>query len=143
MDSDKVIRLGRCSTLQRRGTVLIYQISRQPIHANPEKRHGTKCYRLGKPQVCEYRTHRATGAPLRPGSNHVGRLWSSSVRDLTQNRFTSTKSFLNTAPELHESLRSKLNIPQFFFDRMYLQSNGFSGYDIWLNQNEEVESYGK
>lgn len=82
-----------------------------------------------------------TGAPLRPGSNHVGRLWSSSVRDLIQNRFTSTKSFLNTAPELHESLRSKLNIPQFFFDRMYLQSNGFSGYDIWLDQNEEVESY--
>ena len=55
-----------------RHPVLIYQISRQPIHANPEKKHGTKCYRLGKPQMCEYRTHRATGAPLRPGSNHVG-----------------------------------------------------------------------
>ena len=33
-----------------RHPVLIYQISRQPIHANPEKKHGTKCYRLGKPQ---------------------------------------------------------------------------------------------
>jgi len=73
MGKDKVIRLGKCSTLPTQDTVLIYQISRQPIHASPKKRHGTKCSRLGKPQVCEYRTHRATGAPLRPGSNHVGR----------------------------------------------------------------------
>jgi hypothetical protein len=48
---------------------------------------------------------------------------------------------LSTAPELQENLRDKLKIPLFFFDRMYLQSNGFCGYDVWLDKNEEVEFY--
>jgi hypothetical protein len=48
---------------------------------------------------------------------------------------------LSTAPELQENLRDKLKIPPFFFDRMYLQSNGFCGYDVWLDKNEEVEFY--
>jgi hypothetical protein len=60
---------------------------------------------------------------------------------LTPIRFATAASFLNAAPEVQESLRSKLSIPHFFFDRMYLQSNGFSGYDVWLDQNEKVESY--
>lgn len=55
--------------------------------------------------------------------------------------FGSTKSFLNAEPGLQESLRSKLNIPRSFFDGMHLQSNGFCGYDVWLGQNEEMESY--
>jgi hypothetical protein len=48
---------------------------------------------------------------------------------------------LSTAPELQEKLRDKLKIPQFLFDRMYLQSSGFCGYDVGLDKNEEVEFY--
>jgi hypothetical protein len=48
---------------------------------------------------------------------------------------------LSTSPELQEKLRGKLRIPLFFFDRMYLQSSGFCGYDVGLDKNEEVEFY--
>jgi hypothetical protein len=48
---------------------------------------------------------------------------------------------LSTAPELQEMLRGKLKIPSSFFDRMYLQSSGFCGYDVWLDKDEEVEVY--
>jgi hypothetical protein len=57
------------------------------------------------------------------------------------NSFASAKSFLGTAPKLQEDLRDKLRIPTFFFDRMYLQSSGFCGYDVWLDKSEEVEFY--
>jgi hypothetical protein len=30
-----------------------------------------------------------------------------------------------------------------FFDRMYVQSNGFAGHTVWLDDNEEVESYSR
>lgn len=55
--------------------------------------------------------------------------------------FASTEAFLSTTLELQETLRSKLKIPSFFFDRMYLQSSSFCGYDVWLDKNEEVEFY--
>lgn len=55
--------------------------------------------------------------------------------------FASAKSFLSIAPKLQENLTGKLKIPLFFFDRMYLQSSGFCGYDVWLDKNEEVEFY--
>jgi hypothetical protein len=58
---------------------------------------------------------------------------------LTPSRFASAASFLNTATDLRKSLRSKMKVPQFFFKRMYLQSNGFCGYDVSLDRNEEVE----
>jgi hypothetical protein len=48
---------------------------------------------------------------------------------------------LSTAPELQQKLRGKLKIPSFFFDRMFLQSSGFCGYDIELDKKEEVELY--
>ena len=48
---------------------------------------------------------------------------------------------MSTTLELQETLRSKLKIPSFFFDRMYLQSSSFCGYDVWLDKNEEVEFY--
>ena len=44
-------------------------------------------------------------------------------------------------PELQKDLRDKLKIPSFFLDRMYLQSSGFCGYDVWLAKNEEVDFY--
>jgi hypothetical protein len=56
-------------------------------------------------------------------------------------RFVSTKLFLNTAPDLQKSLKDKLRIPPFFFDRMYLQANGFCGHDVWLDKDGEVEFY--
>lgn len=40
-------------------------------------------------------------------------------------------------------LKHKLKIPELFLDRMCLQSNGFSGYEVSLDQHEEVESYSK
>jgi hypothetical protein len=49
---------------------------------------------------------------------------------LTPSRFTSAASFLNTATDLWKSPRSKMKIPQFFFERMFLQLNGFCGYDV-------------
>ncbi|KAF2625513.1 hypothetical protein BU25DRAFT_460243 [Macroventuria anomochaeta] len=55
--------------------------------------------------------------------------------------FASAKSFVSTALQLQEKLRGKLEIPSFFFDRMYLQPSGFCGYDVWLDKNEEVEFY--
>jgi hypothetical protein len=55
----------------------------------------------------------------------------------------SAASFLNTAADLQKSLRSKIKIPQVIVKRMYLQSNGFCGYDVWLDGNEEVKFYSK
>ncbi|PSN62773.1 purine and uridine phosphorylase, partial [Corynespora cassiicola Philippines] len=55
--------------------------------------------------------------------------------------FTSAQSFLNAAPKVQEDIKNQLKIPRFFFDRAFLQSNGFSGDDIWLDENEEVTSY--
>ncbi|PSN58704.1 purine and uridine phosphorylase [Corynespora cassiicola Philippines] len=55
--------------------------------------------------------------------------------------FTSAQSFLHAAPKVQEDIKNQLKIPQFFFDRAFLQSNSFSGDDIWLDENEEVTSY--
>ncbi|CAI6342361.1 unnamed protein product [Periconia digitata] len=55
--------------------------------------------------------------------------------------FGSVKSFLETPPEVQAKLKQKLEIPGLFLDRMSLQSNGFSGYEVSLGQNERVESY--
>jgi hypothetical protein len=63
------------------------------------------------------------------------------VDNLIQERFATAISFLSTAPELQETLRGKLKIPSSFFDRIYLQSSGFCGYDVWLDKDEEVEVY--
>ena len=60
---------------------------------------------------------------------------------MTPARFASVGSFLSTAPELQRNLSDKLKIPSFFFDKMYLQSSGFCGYDVWLDKKEEVEFY--
>jgi hypothetical protein len=56
-------------------------------------------------------------------------------------RFATAKSFLSTAPEFQKELRGNLKIPSFFFDRMYLQSSGFCGHDVWVDKDEEVEVY--
>jgi hypothetical protein len=58
-------------------------------------------------------------------------------------RFTSTKCYLDNSPKLREELENKLRIPQMFFNRMYVQSNGFAGHKAWLDDNEEVKSYSK
>ncbi|OAG08765.1 uncharacterized protein CC84DRAFT_1204042, partial [Paraphaeosphaeria sporulosa] len=55
--------------------------------------------------------------------------------------FTSTNSFLSTVPGFQKELKSTLKIHQFFFDRIYLQSNGFCGHEVWLDDNEKVECY--
>lgn len=55
--------------------------------------------------------------------------------------FTSTESYLKNPPKLRGELESQLRIPQMFFDRMYVQSNGFAGHSASLSDNEELESY--
>ena len=92
-------------------------------------------------RICKQATDFAVGRTRCTRSGHVSRQQSSLVHDLTPERFATAKSFLSTAPELQEKLRGKLKIPSFFFDRMYLQSGGFFGYDVWLDKNEEVEFY--
>lgn len=46
-----------------------------------------------------------------------------------------------TPPELQTKLKQKLKIPDLFLDRMCLQSNGFSGYEVSLDQDQGVETY--
>lgn len=91
--------------------------------------------------MCVCTTHNTTGTALRPGSDHVGYSWSSHVCVLKRARFASVKSFLGTPPELQTKLKHALKIPDLFLDRMYLQSNGFSGYEVSLDQDQRVESY--
>ncbi|KAF5851664.1 hypothetical protein GGP41_000438 [Bipolaris sorokiniana] len=86
-----------------------------PTLASLERQDGKNCYRR-----------------VKQGNIHVTRV---------QVVFASTEAFLSTTLELQETLRSKLKIPSFFFDRMYLQSSSFCGYDVWLDKNEEVEFY--
>ncbi|UPX11169.1 uncharacterized protein EKO05_0001791 [Ascochyta rabiei] len=59
----------------------------------------------------------------------------------TQIIFASTKSFVDTAPQLRGSLEKQLNIPRYFFDRLYLQSNGFAGHHVRLDCDGKVEGY--
>jgi hypothetical protein len=94
-----------------------------------------------KQRMCEQATDFAVGRPRCARSGHVSHRQTNLVHDLTPERFATAKSFSSTAPELQEKLRGKLKIPSFFFDRTYLQSSGFCGYDVWLDKNEEVEFY--
>jgi hypothetical protein len=40
-------------------------------------------------------------------------------------------------------MESQLRIPPALFDRMYVQSNGFAGHNLWLDDNDEVKCYSK
>ena len=91
--------------------------------------------------MCKQATDFAVGCPHCTRSSRVSHQQSSLIHSLTPERFATAKSFLTTAPELQEKLRDKLKIPTFFFNRMYLQSSGFCGYNVWLDKDREVEFY--
>ncbi|KAI8930739.1 hypothetical protein NX059_012347 [Plenodomus lindquistii] len=55
--------------------------------------------------------------------------------------FATTTSFVNTAPQIRKTLEKELGIPPLFFERLYLQSNGFAGHDVRLNRDDKVEAY--
>lgn len=55
--------------------------------------------------------------------------------------FATAMSFLDTPAKLQESIMDKLQIPSFFFYKMYRESNGFFGCNAQLNRDEE--SYDK
>lgn len=40
-------------------------------------------------------------------------------------------------------MESQLRIPPALFDRMYVQSNGFAGHSLWLDDNDEMKCYSK
>lgn len=62
---------------------------------------------------------------------------------LRQYSFATTTSFVNTAPQLRKTLEKELEIPPSFFERPYLQSNGFAGHDVRLDHDNKVEAYCK
>jgi hypothetical protein len=64
------------------------------------------------------------------------------VVDLTFRRFASTDSFLQASPELRNKITQKLTIPPFLFNKMYLECNGYSGFDFRLDQKNEIQSFG-
>ena len=51
--------------------------------------------------------------------------------------------YLDASPRLREEMESQLRIPPAFFDSMYVQSNGFAGHHLWLDDNDEVKCYSK
>jgi hypothetical protein len=57
-------------------------------------------------------------------------------------RFTSNDGCLSSPAKLQDELESRLKIPRTFFDRMFVESNGFAGHSAWPSDNEELESYG-
>lgn len=67
----------------------------------------------------------------------------SSEHGLTTRGFASAKGYLDASPRLREEMESQLRIPPALFDRMYFQSNGFAGHNLWLDDNDEVKCYSK
>lgn len=57
--------------------------------------------------------------------------------------FATARSFLDTPATVRERITEKLKIPWFFFDKMHLESNGFSGCEVRFGRNQEVEAYSK
>ncbi|KAH8723846.1 nucleoside phosphorylase domain-containing protein [Phaeosphaeriaceae sp. PMI808] len=55
--------------------------------------------------------------------------------------FASTESFVSTEPQIRNSLEKELGIPPSFFDRLYLNSNGFAEHDVRFDRNEKIEVY--
>lgn len=83
------------------------------------------------------------GAQLCPSPSHVSRFYHSLEHSLTLCGFTSTKGYLNAPLALREELERQLRVPAALFDRMYIQSNGFAGHSLWLDNDDEVKCYSK
>jgi hypothetical protein len=52
-------------------------------------------------------------------------------------------AYLDASPRPREEIESQLRIPPALFDRMYVQSNGFAGHNLWFDDNDEVKCYSK